>query len=79
MKNINDTATIATLGDASGGDTDADGALTYSITAGNTDGLFEIDTATGVISTPQANPSTTKPQQHILTVTADRGRWFWLR
>ena len=72
-ENIADTVTITDLSDASGDDTDADGsALSYSITAGNTDGLFEIDAATGVISLASGKSLDYESDtQHVLTVSAN--------
>ena len=71
-ENINDTFTITDLSDTSGGDTDADGsALTYSITAGNSAGLFEIDSATGVISLVSGQSLDYETAtSHTLTVSA---------
>ena len=73
-ENINDTFTITDLSDTSGGDTDADeSALTYSITGGNSAGLFEIDSATRRDLTRIWKESLDyeTAQQHILTITAD--------
>ena len=45
------STSVHNFSDASGGDTDGDGDnLTYSITAGNGDGIFAIDGSTGVVT-----------------------------
>ncbi len=58
--------------DNTGKDVDIDGdAITYSITAGNGDGLFEIDTATGEISIATGKAlDYDLATQHTLTVQA---------
>src|SRR4030095_10299703 len=66
-ENISDTAVIATVAAT---DADIDDTVTYAITGGDPDGLFEVS-ASGAISlaagkTLDAETAT----QHVLTVTA---------
>ncbi len=67
ISNINDTNT--------GNDTDIEGeALNYSITAGNTDGIFAINAGTGEITiSDNSNLDYESTQQYILTVEASDG------
>ena len=72
---VNATA-VANLNEANtGNDTDLDGqALTYSITAGNADGIFSIDAGTGAITvTDNTNLDYETTQQYVLTVEATDG------
>ena len=72
---VNTTA-VTNLNEANtGNDTDLDGqALTYTITAGNADGIFAIDAGTGAITvTDNTNLDYETTQQYILTVEATDG------
>ena len=72
---VNATA-VANLNEANtGNDTDLDGqALTYSITAGNADGIFSIDAGTGAITVSNnTNLDYETTQQYVLTVEATDG------
>ena len=69
-EDVDDTTTLAT---ASGNDVDAGDAISFTITGGNTGGLFEID-ANGAITlvagqSLDADPATGGTGQHVLTVT----------
>ena len=69
--NIGDTDTILDVGV-----TDPDGdSLTYSITSGNDNNLFEIDASTGVISLVSgASLATSSIDEHTLTISVSDGR-----
>ncbi|MDL1983033.1 MAG: DUF4347 domain-containing protein, partial [Deltaproteobacteria bacterium] len=70
------TTLVTDLNEANtGNDTDIDGdALTYSITAGNADGIFAIDAATGEITVSDStNLDYEITQQYVLTVEATDG------
>ena len=69
--NIGDTDTILDVGV-----TDPDGdSLTYSITSGNDNNLFEIDASTGVISLVSgASLTTSSIDEHTLTISVSDGR-----
>ena len=72
---VNSTV-VTNLNDANtGNDTDLDGqALSYSITAGNTDGIFAIDTNTGEITiADNSNLDYETTQQYVLTAQASDG------
>ena len=69
--NIGDTDTILDVGV-----TDPDGdSLTYSITSGNDNNLFEIDASTGVISLVSgASLATSSVDEHTLTISVSDSR-----
>jgi hypothetical protein len=72
---VNSTV-VTNLNDANtGNDTDLDGqALSYSITAGNADGIFAIDTNTGEITiADNSNLDYETTQQYVLTAQASDG------
>ena len=75
-ENAADTTVVTNINEANtGNDTDLDGeALTYSITAGNGDGIFAIDGSSGQITVvDNTNLDYETTQQYVLTIQATDG------
>ena len=72
-ENADGSTTAVDVGMVSASDSDEGDAVSYSITAGNDDGLFAIDSATGAITYVGSGEDAETTASHALTVSASDG------
>ncbi|MYG00438.1 hypothetical protein F4212_15085, partial [Candidatus Poribacteria bacterium] len=72
-ENADGSTTAVDVGMVSASDSDEGDSVTYSITAGNDDGLFAIDSASGAITYVGSGEDAETTASHALTVSASDG------
>ena len=72
-ENADGSTTAVDVGMVSASDSDEGDAVSYSITAGNDDGLFAIDSASGAITYVGSGEDAETTASHMLTVSASDG------